>query len=232
LQEPTFRRYDRSNETSVDGGDFATGSPTICHEGIRVPGAVTLRDHRWESGRHLFGAQVPGSLVAFYNYNPGNSARGIDFPSLGVDIKVTSIEQPQSSSPFTSARQKIFGLGYSLLVFVYEKKDDSPTRTATLNMMHVIFIEKEQTADFQMTTGIAEILARKENLGVLDDLVAFMQDKNLPVGDIEARQIAEEIVKRPPALGYLTISNALQWRLQYTRVIAEAGKIPGILRIK
>lgn len=83
-----------------------------------------------------------------------------------------------------------------------------------------------------MTTGIAEILARKENLGVLDDLVAFMQDKNLPVGDIEARQIAEEIVKRPPALGYLTISNALQWRLQYTRVIAEAGKIPGILRIK
>jgi hypothetical protein len=98
--------------------------------------------------------------------------------------------------------------------------------------LHVIFVEKEQTADFQMTTGIAEILARKNNPGVLDDLVAFMQDKNLPVDEIEARKIAEDIIKQPPALGYLTISNALQWRLQYTRVIAEAGKVVGIVRVK
>lgn len=66
----------------------------------------------------------------------------------------------------------------------------------------------------------------------MDDLVAFMQDKNLPVDEIEARKIAKDIVKRPPALGYLTISNALQWRLQYTRVIAEAGKVAGIVRVK
>ena len=26
-----------------------------------------------------------------------------------------------------------------------------------------------------------------------------------------------------PRLGYLTISNALQWRLQYSRVIEQAG---------
>jgi hypothetical protein len=106
---------------------------------------------------HKFQAHL--SLI--YNYNAGNSAKGIDFPSLGVDIKVTSIEQPQSSSPLKSARQKIFGLGYSLLVFVYKKQDDATTQTATLNILHVIFVEKEQTADFQMTTGIAEILARK-----------------------------------------------------------------------
>jgi hypothetical protein len=171
-------------------------------------------------------------LSLLYSYDAGNSAKGIDFPTLGVDIKVTSIEQPQSSSPFKSARQKIFGLGYSLLVFVYKKQDDPKTQTATLNMLHVIFVEKEQTADFQMTTGIAEILARKNNPGVLDDLVAFMQDKNLPIDDIEVRKIAEDIVKKPPALGYLTISNALQWRLQYTRVIEEAGKVAGILRVK
>ena len=45
-----------------------------------------------------------------YIYDEGSSAKGIDFPSLNVDLKVTSIKQPQSSSPFKSARQKISGL--------------------------------------------------------------------------------------------------------------------------
>jgi hypothetical protein len=65
-----------------------------------------------------------------YRYTVGNSASGIDFPGLEVDMKVTSITQPQSSCPFKSARQKIFGLGYSLIVFVYTKTDDEPTKTA------------------------------------------------------------------------------------------------------
>jgi hypothetical protein len=51
-------------------------------------------------------------LKAKYEFLEGNSASGIDFPSLGVDVKVTSIKQPQSSCPFRSARQKIFGLGF------------------------------------------------------------------------------------------------------------------------
>jgi len=56
-------------------------------------------------------------LQTKYEYTRGNSATGIDFPGLDVDIKVTSIRQPQSSCPFKSASQKIYGLGYSLLVF-------------------------------------------------------------------------------------------------------------------
>src|SRR5947209_19348433 len=64
-------------------------------------------------------------LAVKYTFAPCNSASGIDFPDLKVDMKVTAITQPQSSCPFKSARQKIFGLGYSVLVFVYEKKDDS-----------------------------------------------------------------------------------------------------------
>lgn len=31
--------------------------------------------------------------------------------------------------------------------------------------------------------------------------------------------LAERILQNPPQLGYLTISNALQWRLQYSRII-------------
>lgn len=63
-------------------------------------------------------------LARSYTYEEGSSAKGIDFPELNVDMKVTSIKQPQSSSPFKSARQKVFGLGYSLLIFVYQKRDN------------------------------------------------------------------------------------------------------------
>lgn len=168
-------------------------------------------------------------LAGKYEYQQGNSASGIDFPSLGVDLKVTSVRQPQSSCPFKSARQKIYGLGYNLLVFVYEKTDDRKRRTGRLYMQHTIFVEQDRTADFQMTKGILEII---KNEGNVDDLIAFMHDKNLPVDDIEANSIAEEIIKNPPKQGYLTISNALQWRLQYSRVIQEAGKIKGIRRVR
>jgi len=164
-----------------------------------------------------------------YAYKEGSSAGGIDFPKLGVDIKVTSIKQPQSSCPFKNARQKIFGLGYSLLLFVYEKMDDQQTRSARLNILHSIFIAAEKTADYQITTGILDII---KNNGNRDDIVAFMQDRLLPVEEIQALQIAEEIIANPPNIGYLTISNALQWRLQYRRAIEEAGKVDGIYRIR
>lgn len=164
-----------------------------------------------------------------YNYIEGSSARGIDFPELEVDMKVTSIRQPQSSCPYKSARQKIYGLGYSLLVFVYEKTDDPTNRTGALNILHTIFVENERTADFQTTTGIRRII---ENEGNKDDLLAFIQERMLPVDEIEASQIADEILTHPPEIGYLTISNALQWRLQYSRVIDKAGSITGIHRLR
>lgn len=168
-------------------------------------------------------------LVSGYEFPKGNSANGIDIPSLGVDIKVTSIRQPQSSSPFRSARQKIYGLGYNLIIFVYEKNDDDLARTGRLDMAHTIFVDKSRTADFQMTRGLIDIIEREGND---DDIVAFLQDKNLPVDEIEARNIAEAILADPPQLGYLTISNALQWRLQYKRVIDKAGDVPGIQRVR
>lgn len=167
-------------------------------------------------------------LVDRYTFEQGSAAKGINFPDIGVDIKITSIKQPQSSCPFKSARQKIFGLGYCLLVFVYEKTDDAKAKTGRLNIQHVIFVDAKRTADFQMTKGLIQIL---DNEGNADDLIAYMTDKNLPVDEIEATKIAEELLKKRPEQGYLTISNALQWRLQYTRVIEQAGEVEGITRI-
>lgn len=163
-----------------------------------------------------------------YDFEEGNSASGIDFPGLPVDMKVTSITQPQSSCPFKSARQKIYGLGYSLLVFVYEKADNAKSRTATLNILHTLFVNSDKTADFQMTKGLVSIL---ENQGNRDDLIAFMFDKNLPVDEIEANNLADEILSNPPKTGLLTISNALQWRLQYSRVIERAGQEEGVVLV-
>lgn len=168
-------------------------------------------------------------LCRNYSFDLGNSASGIDFPGLNIDMKVTSIKQPQSSCPFRSARQKIYGLGYSLLVFVYDKYDDHENRTGRLDMKSTVFVEKERTADFQTTSGIIDII---NNRGNEDDIMAFLMDKNLPVDDIEAGNIAREVLYAPPAQGYLTISNALQWRLQYRRIISFAGKVDGVVRVR
>ena len=168
-------------------------------------------------------------LAENYSSQQGNSASGIDLPVLEVDIKVTSIKQPQSSCPFRSATQKVFGLGYHLLVFVYDKYDDSENRTGKLNMQHTIFVDRSRTADFQTTKGIIDILNREGNK---DDIIAFIMERNLPVDEIGANDLAERILELPPNQGYLTISNALQWRLQYSRVIQQAGSISGIFRVR
>ena len=168
-------------------------------------------------------------LLNRYAYPKGSSAKGIDFPGLDVDIKVTSIRQPQSSCPFKSARQKIYGLGYSLLVFVYDKQDDETARTARLKILHTIFIEKERTADFQTTSGLLRLLENKANR---DDILAFFAERMLPLDEIAAGILADEVLRTPPQLGFLTISNALQWRLQYSRAIEQAGAVTGLLRLK
>lgn len=89
--------------------------------------------------------------------------------------------------------------------------------------------DASRTADYQTTRGVREILERDGNA---DDLAAFLRDRNLPLDDVAAMRLAEELMEQPPGLGYLTISNALQWRLQYQRVIEQAGAVDGILRIR
>jgi hypothetical protein len=167
-------------------------------------------------------------LLEKYTCVYGSSAKGIDFPDLEVDLKTTSIRQPQSSCPFRSARQKVYGLGYHLLVFVYQKLDDPTTRTGRLDIQHVVFVDRAKTADYQTTTGLRKIV---ENNGNEDDVLAFFSERMLPLDDIQAQSLAQEIIESPPEIGYLTISNALQWRLQYSRVIQQAGDVAGIEKL-
>ena len=164
-------------------------------------------------------------LAERYAYGPGNAARGIDFPELEVDLKATFIKQPQSSCPFRDASQKIFGLGYDLFVFVYEKTDTHETQSAAIDVRHALFIDRSRTGDYQTTRGILEILDRGGNV---DDLVAFIEDRNLPLDEIGRMALAERVLSDPPTQGYITISNALQWRLQYGHAITNAGGVDGV----
>lgn len=162
-----------------------------------------------------------------YKVTIGSSAQGIDFPdpNVNTDMKTTFITQPQSSCPFKDARQKIFGLGYHLLLFVYQKDD---SKKHNLQFLHARFIDKSRTADYQTTSGLRQI---GENKGNIDDIKAFLTDRNLPVDDIGLEKIAQEILVNTPLIGYLIISNALQWRLQYSRVIKLEEQVEGVVRI-
>lgn len=163
-----------------------------------------------------------------YEMEVGNSANGLDLPSINTDIKVTSIKQPQSSCPFKDSTQKIFGLGYNLLVFVYRKDDDSKKKKGMLDFVSCSFINKCRTADFQTTTGLHKIIS---NHGNQDDVFAFLVDHNIPSDEVTLYNMAGDILKNPPQIGYLTISNALQWRLQYGRIVSMTDKVDGIEQI-
>ena len=179
----------------------------------------TLIEHKFQS-----------HLNDKYEVLVGSSARGIDLPSDDIltDIKVTSIKQPQSSCPFKDAKQKIFGLGYNLLVFVYDKTDDPTTQTAILNFVSCSFVHKERTADYTTTFRLREMIKDGANEA---DIIAHLQDKNIPADEITLAKVAEQILQSTPEQGYLTISNALQWRLQYQRIVTLVDDIQGIEKI-
>jgi hypothetical protein len=179
----------------------------------------TLIEHKFQS-----------HLNDKYEVLVGSSARGIDLPSDDIltDIKVTSIKQPQSSCPFKDAKQKIFGLGYNLLVFVYDKTDDPTTQTAILNFVSCSFVHKERTADYTTTFRLREMIKDGANEA---DIIAYLQDKNIPADEITLAKVAEQILQSTPEQGYLTISNALQWRLQYQRIVTLVDDIQGIEKI-
>lgn len=167
-------------------------------------------------------------LTERYDLTIGNSANGLDLPSVNTDIKVTSIKQPQSSCPYKDSKQKIYGLGYNLIVFVYKKVDDERARKGRLDFLSYTFIESSRTADYQTTTGLLNII---NNNGNVDDIFAFLSDHKIPADEVTLNNMASDILKNPPAIGYLTISNALQWRLQYNRIVFLDEDINGITPI-
>jgi len=206
------------NTLKIEAKKFCEKESLINHKnliGITDGKAVgTYVEHRFQN-----------YLKSKYELLIGSSAKGVDLPGVDIntDIKVTSIKQPQSSCPFKNARQKIYGLGYNILVMVYDKIDT--IESCTLHFTHCTFIEKERTADFTITKRLIEMIKDEANK---EDIIGFLQDKNVPGDEIIHNELAKEILITQPKQGYLTISNALQWRLQYGRVILLKDSVEGI----
>ncbi len=95
--------------------------------------------------------------------------------------------------------------------------------------MDIVYIDASRTGDYQTTSGLVEIL---KNNGNKDDIKAFFEDRNLPVDEIMAEKLSSEVLVNTPIIGCLTISNALQWRLQYSRAISWAGEVAGVNKVK
>lgn len=166
-------------------------------------------------------------LQSKYELEVGNSAKGIDLPGaeINTDIKSTSIKNPQSSCPFKSLRQKVFGLGYNLLVFMYNKVDTS--ERCNLTFANCIFIEAAHTADYAMTQAL---IAMKEAGADVTAIANYLSEK-FEIGDEEDYlQLAQEVLDKELLQGYLTISDALQWRLSYRRVISVEKGLEGIVQ--
>ena len=162
----------------------------------------------------------------------GSAALGKDLPLFNIDIKTTSAVQPQSSSPYRSLDEKIFGLSYNVLLFIYRKEDKEGY--ARLEILRCCYIPKELTGDYS-TTRLARELRDKylrKEIGV-DEIIRRLEEK-LGITEVEDLNVTPGIVQRiidnPPAPGVLTISFALQWRLQYGRM-KEAPFPEGVIVI-
>lgn len=97
-----------------------------------------------------------------------------------------------------------------------------------LDFVSCVFIDKNRTSDYQITTGIRNII---NNNGNQDDIFAYLIDHNIPADETTLYRIAKELLDNPPKIGFLTISNALQRRLQYGRIVSMSEDVDGIARI-
>lgn len=79
-----------------------------------------------------------------------------------------------------------------------------------------------------MTLRLREMI--KDNANI-EDIIAYLSDKNIPAEKVILIRLAEQILANPPKQGYLTISNALQWRLQYQRIVGLKDNVAGISKI-
>src|SRR3989338_1642260 len=67
-------------------------------------------------------------LLTQYSFAPGNSANGIDFPDIGVDIKVTRFNRPNSPVPLKPPGKRFSGLGPRCL-YLFTKKPMTENRS-------------------------------------------------------------------------------------------------------
>lgn len=151
-----------------------------------------------------------------YLFKRGNPSKGIDFPELDIDIKSNSSTRSKygTSSPFRSFEQKIYGMGYSIVLFIYDKIDIYEEKTATLSLKEVFFIDKEDTADKKTTSEILEVI---NNGGTEKDMINVLIQNKILLDLDSLKTLSHKLFLNPPKPGLLSINDVLQWNISYNK---------------
>lgn len=157
-------------------------------------------------------------LASRYVFRSGNAALGLDFPELEVDVKTTSAKLRSSSAPFKSYREAVFGLGYDLLVFMYEPvidfvPDGQTTAGQTVRITRTLYVDRKDTRDHKLLWQLAQCETPELRVNAV-------RARYPGASEADAEDIVREVT--PELLGTVgtttpavSMCAALQWRLKY-----------------
>lgn len=136
----------------------------------------------------------------------GKSARGLGLPSVNTGIEAAP---PACRQAGRDSKQKIYGLGCSLAVLVYGKNDGHTAclpagRSGALDYCACPFVDSQPACRLagQTAAGIRNIIADN---GDEDDILPFWLKEIFPCGEASPMNMAKELLRTPPRIGYLTI---------------------------
>ena len=148
----------------------------------------------------------------------GSVAEDIDLPAFNLDVKTTSNRQPQSSSTFDDPGERIVGVDYNILLFVYDKQ--SVDGGNKFEIKTCAYIPKERASDYRKSDDAVKLVADYRE-GKLSEPELREQLEDLTgVGAISDEKF-NEIKENPPEKGAITITPALQWRFNYNKMVKE-----------
>lgn len=117
-----------------------------------------------------------------------NSVFGVDFPNFNTDIKCTSVDEPQSSSPYRSISEKFFGLDYNILLIMYNEKNKQ------FKIERCVYIPKHLTGCKNGTRLLKKLTSEVKNNKLNKDIsIRLLKAWLFSVEDISSNSITRVI---------------------------------------
>lgn len=174
------------------------------------------------SGSKGIGTYFEEELRDWFEENHGFVSEGsvgiyVDLPVFNVDVRATSNSQPQSSSKAVDPGERLVGVDYNILLFVYDREKVGDG--SHFEIVSCVYIPKENAADHRITEDVSKLakeygndeLSEAEFREQLEDMTGTS------FGEI-SDEIFDRIKKNPPEKGVITISPAIQWRFRYSKM--------------
>lgn len=148
----------------------------------------------------------------------GSVAEGIDLPAFNLDVKTTSNRHPQSSSPFDDPGERITGVDYNILLFVYDRK--SVEGGNKFEIVSCAYIPKERASDYRKSENARTLVADYREGTLTESELREQLEELTGIGAISDEKF-EEIKQNPPKKGGITMTPAVQWRFNYNKMVKD-----------